>query len=85
MSHIPYYNQEDKPVNKNGFEIRADLVALAKDYMEKQSKLNIEYYNELLKIGKISTEDYLALIKPYTLEDILAKAKEIYGFVSAKK
>ena len=87
MSHIPYYGQtEGKPMQptKNGYEIRAQIIELAKDYVEKQAKANIEYVEKLQTLGKTSIQEYTDAFKPYTLQDIMAKAQEMYSFVSAK-
>lgn len=88
MSHIPYYNQpetESKRMNKNGYEIRADLVAVAKDYIEKQHALNVEYANKMLEVGSITRETYFSMLKPYTFESIIEHANKMYEFVTAKK
>lgn len=88
MSHIPYYGQpESKPMQqttKSGYEIRAQLIELAKDYVEKQAKNNLEYVEKLQALGKISLDEYVKALKPYTLEDIMTKAQEMYTFVSSK-
>lgn len=88
MSHIPYYNQPDtegKPMNKNGYEIRTELVAIAKDYIEKQHAANVEYANKLLELGQIHQAAYTEMMKPYSLEDIVKQASKIYEFVTDKK
>jgi hypothetical protein len=86
MSHIPYYGQqEDTHMNKNGFEIRTDMLTLAKDYIEKQAAINKEYYTKMYEIGKVTTDQYLEAIKPYSFDQVLDKAKELYSFVSSKK
>jgi hypothetical protein len=87
MSHIPYYGQaEGKPMQqtKNGYEIRAQLIEVAKDYVEKQSKANIDYVEKMQALGKIQLEEYMNAFKPYTMVDIMAKAQEMYSFVSSK-
>lgn len=88
MSHIPYYNQpepENKRMNKNGYEIRAQLIELAKDYMEKQHSANLEYAAKLLEIGKIQESAYLEAMKPYSVEALMEQANKMYDFVSNKK
>lgn len=87
MSHIPYYGQpESKTMQqpKNGYEIRAQLIEVAKDYVEKQSKANIEYAEKMQALGKIQLEEYMNAFKPYTMVDIMAKAQEMYTFVTSK-
>jgi RecA/RadA recombinase len=88
MSHIPYYNQPDtesKRMNKNGYEIRAELVAVAKDYIEKQHATNVEYANKMLEVSALTTQEYLNMLKPYTFESILEHANKMYEFVASKK
>ena len=88
MRHIPYYNQPDtesRKMNKNGYEIRADLVAVAKDYIEKQHALNVEYANKMLELGNINRQAYLDMLKPYTFDNIIEHANKMYEFVTAKK
>tara|TARA_R110000822_G_scaffold194194_3_gene332481 strand:- start:4197 stop:4409 length:213 start_codon:yes stop_codon:yes gene_type:complete len=68
--------------NKNPFEIRADVLAMAKDYMDKQVELNTALFTQLMETGKKTIEEYP---KMYTMEDLQEKAKEMYSFVSDKK
>jgi hypothetical protein len=88
MSHIPYFNQpetESKRMNKNGYEIRAQLVELAKDYLEKQHAANLEYTAKLVELGQLQHESYLEAMKPYSLETVIQNASKMYEFVSSKK
>ena len=85
MSHVPYYNQTDtvsKKMNKNGYEIRAELVAIAKDYIEKQHAANVEYMTKLIALGQVDQSEYLKALKPYTIEAIIEQANKLYGFVA---
>ena len=70
--------------NKNPFEIRAEVLAMAKDYMDKQMQLNIEYAKKMNDIGRINIEEYKESFVPYTMEELIEKAKEMYSFVSTK-
>jgi hypothetical protein len=88
MSHIPYFNQpetESKRMNKNGYEIRAQLVELAKDYLEKHHADNLEYTAKLVELGQLQKEAYLAAMKPYSLEAVIEHANKMYEFVTSKK
>ena len=38
--------------HKNPFEIRAEMVKLAKDYMDTQQELNIQFANDMYEQGK---------------------------------
>lgn len=90
MSHIPYYGQPESKGksmttnNKNGYEIRAHILELAKDYVEKQARLNIEYAEKMQALGKMRLEEYVNAFKPYTMEEVMAKATEMYSFVAKK-
>jgi hypothetical protein len=69
---------------KNPFQIRSEVLELAKEYMDKQTAMNIEYAEKMQKLGNIQKEEYLAMFKPYTFEEMMTKAQEMYGFVSKK-
>jgi hypothetical protein len=88
MSHIPYYGQqepENKRTGKNGYELRAQLVELAKTYVENRHKNTVEYFDKLAKFGMVSTEEYLKAIKPYDITTVMEQAHKMYDFVLAKK
>lgn len=70
--------------NKNPFEIRADMLKLAKDYMDAQHQLNIQLMNDMYEQGKKTYEEVQEAYKMYSTEDLMAKAKEMYAFVSNK-
>jgi hypothetical protein len=72
--------------NKNPFEIRADVLELAKDYMDKQTALNVQYWEKMMAIGKATIEDAKAanVYTPYSMEELMKKAQEMYSFVSKK-
>ena len=67
--------------NKNPFEIRSDVLAMAKDYMDKQYQLNLEMTQKMIEAGQKTLEDLPTL---YTIEELQEKAKELYSFVSKK-
>lgn len=70
--------------NKNPFEIRAEILTLAKDYLDAQHNLNIQLMNDLYEQGKKGLSDVEEAYKMYSMEDLMAKAKEMYSFVSTK-
>jgi tRNA splicing endonuclease len=70
--------------NKNPFEIRAEVLALAKDYMDKQLQLNIELTQKMYMVSQATAEDLKAAMTPYSMDDLMEKAKEMYTFVSKK-
>lgn len=70
--------------NKNPFEIRAEMLQLAKDYMDQQWHMNLDFTRQMFEEGKKTMEEYQASLKMYSMDDLMAKAKEMYSFVSTK-
>lgn len=70
--------------NKNPFEIRAEMLQLAKDYMDAQYQLNIQLMNDLYEQNKATIDEVKEAYKMYSMEDLMKSAKEMYSFVSTK-
>ena len=74
--------------NKNPFEIRAEMLNLAKDYMDQQYHMNIQLLENMVAEGNKAREEIEEQLKDaykmYSVEDLMAKAKEMYSFVSTK-
>jgi len=70
--------------NKNPFEIRSDMLALAKESMDQQYQMNVSCAEKALEAGKKSIEEVQDMYKMYSMEDLMEKAKEMYSFVSKK-
>ena len=74
--------------NKNPFEIRAEMLQLAKDYMDQQHNLNVQFTENLIKeSGEARTTFQRQLedaYKMYSMDELVEKAKEMYAFVSTK-
>jgi hypothetical protein len=74
--------------SKNPFEIRAEMIKLAKDYMGEQYHMNIQYYENMVAEGEKARKDIEDQLKDayemYSMEDLIAKAQEMYSFVSKK-
>jgi hypothetical protein len=73
----------------NPFEIRAQLLAMSKDYLDKQFEVNTEFarraFDEAVKNGIAMQEKYQEFApKMYNLEDVVEQAKKLYGFVNSK-
>jgi hypothetical protein len=66
---------------KNPFEIRADILAMAKDYMDKQQEITMEIFKKAVEVGEKSMKDIPTL---YPIKDMMDKATEFYTFVSKK-
>lgn len=74
---------------KNPFEIRTDLLAMAKDYLDKQWEMNIKFAEKAVAELNKASEDYSDKVKdlqpkPYTMGELIDKANELYAFVSKK-
>jgi len=70
--------------HKNPFEIRAEMLQLAKDYMDQQLSINIQFANDMFEQGKMQWEEVQKAHTMYSMEDLMEKAKEMYSFVSKK-
>jgi hypothetical protein len=71
--------------NKNPFEIRSEVLELAKDYMDQQYRTNVEFAKKAFEEGQRSLEEYQAAVtKIYSMDELMEKAKEMYSFVSKK-
>ena len=72
------------------FEIRAQMLEMAQEYLQKQFELNTEFakrtFDELVKNGEKVQSDYGQYMpKMYNFEEVVTKAKELYGFVKDVK
>lgn len=70
--------------NKNPFEIRSEMLQLAKEYMDQQMAMNRDFAEKMYEAGQKTIEEMQAECKMYTIDDLMAKAKEMYTFVSDK-
>ena len=70
--------------NKNPFEIRTEMLQLAKDYMDQQYHMNVSFAEKALEQGKKTIEEVQDMYKMYSMEELMEKAKEMYSFVSKK-
>lgn len=70
--------------NKNPFEIRAEMLQLAKDYMDQQYHMNIQFAERMVEQNKKTVEELKDMYKMYSVEELMEKAKEMYNFVSKK-
>ena len=69
---------------KNPFEIRAEMLQMSKDYMDQQYKMNIQLATDMYDQGQKNMVELQDAYKMYSVEDMMAKAKEMYSFVSKK-
>jgi len=71
--------------NKNPFEIRAEMLRLAKGYMDQQYHENITFMKDMYERGKKTYQEVEDAYRMYSVEDLVSKAKELYSFVSTKE
>jgi ABC-type transporter lipoprotein component MlaA len=71
-------------MNKNPFELRAEMLQLAKEYMDQQYHMNVQFAENMVTQGKKTVEDIQDTYKMYSMEELMAKAKEMYEFVQKK-
>lgn len=75
--------------DRNPFEIRTRMLELAADYMEAQYLAAEQFakasFTELVKCGQATQTDWQKYApKMYDIKDILARAQELYGFVTKR-
>ena len=70
--------------NKNPFELRAEVLGMAKDYMDQAWQMNIEFTRSMFEQGKKTVDDMQTAFTPYDIKDLMAKAQEMYSFVIKK-
>ncbi len=69
---------------KNPFEIRTEVLEMAKDYMDKQVSLNVDFAEKMFKAGQLTANEVKEAMSMYTMDEMLKKAQEMYSFVSKK-
>ena len=75
--------------NKNPFELRTEILQMAKDYLDQQYHINMDFarraFEEAVQAGKVTAENYKTFVPAmYSLDELTKKAQELYGFVSKK-
>ena len=63
--------------NKNGYELRTDLLGMAIGIV--QEKVQRQFENEHMK-----PEGQRNFVDPYTTEDVIVEAEKLYTFVQKK-
>jgi len=72
-------------MSKNPFEIRADMLQMAKEYMDQIHETNNHYAAKMFELGQIQFEEYQKMTELYSVEELTKKATEMYSFVSNKE
>jgi hypothetical protein len=74
----------------NPFEIRAEMLRMAQEYLTKQQEINLDFagrtFEQLVKEGKKVADDWKEYApKMYTFDEVLKEANKLYGFVKDTK
>jgi hypothetical protein len=75
--------------NKNPFEIRFDVLAMAKELMDRQYDMAQQQYWTMVENAKENSKDLTEAVEKYTPKmyqphEIMEKAEELYKFVTKK-
>jgi hypothetical protein len=71
-------------MSKNPFEIRTEMLHMAKDYLDRQWEMNCQFAQQIFDKGNSTAEEMKSAMKMYSTEELMKKAQEFYGFVSKK-
>ena len=76
--------------DSNPFSIRLQTLQMAKDYLDKQYEVNVEFAKQAMEMWKEQGKDvqeYLTEVMPkmYDPKEIKQRAEELYEFISTKK
>ena len=74
---------------KSPFELRTDILQMAKDYMDQQYHTNMDFarrtFDVAVEAGKVSADQWKQYVpEMYSAEDLMKKAHEFYSFVSKR-
>jgi hypothetical protein len=75
--------------NKSPYEIRLELLQMAKEQLDAQFQIQLEFAKKVFDAALAANQVTLDAWKQYlpeqhSVEDIMAKAAELYGFVTKK-
>ena len=76
--------------NKTPFELRAEILEMAKDYLDRQHEINVQFAQQCfinaLETRLVASADDWSKYVPamYTIEDLTKKAQEMYSFICTK-
>jgi hypothetical protein len=71
------------------FELRFKILEMAKEYLDNSYQLQYDLAQKNLELmqeqGKLTIETYKKMMpENYTMQDVIAKAQELYGLVESK-
>ena len=70
--------------NKSPYEIRSDVLAMAKEFMDKSYQMNLAHHTQLFEAGQKTVEEMTKAMTPYTMDELMEKASKMYNFVQDK-
>jgi hypothetical protein len=75
--------------SKTPFEIRLEVLQMAKEYMDRQAAINVEFATEtfmaLVEAGEAAGEQWEQYIpQAYSAAELMNKANEFYSFIIKK-
>lgn len=65
-------------MSKSPFELRTEILALTKDYMDKQWEANKELADRMIKAGPHNSDEVKKLMEMYSPDALLKQADEFY-------
>lgn len=80
-------------MSKTPYEIRLELLQMAKDYMDKAQAAQIEFakdaFYKSVEINQLTAEQIKEQMKPfipapYTMDELMKKASEMLTFINKK-
>lgn len=76
--------------NKTPFEIRLEILQMAKDYMDKAQAIQMDFartaFEKSVEANKATLEEWSKFVpQSYSLEEVTKKAAELYSFVTKKE
>ena len=75
--------------NKNPYEVRLEVLKMAKEMLDKQYEVNLKTAKEYIKFMKDSGQPFMGQIdeyipEMYKPEAVMEKANELYQFITKK-
>jgi hypothetical protein len=52
--------------------------------MDQQYHINMDFWRQQFEANKATTEEFQEACQPYSMDELMNKAKEMYSFVSNK-
>ena len=81
--------EEPKPYKKNPYDLRYDVLSMAKDMLDRSYETNKEIAKHAMHVGGVEHKDILSayykyIPKMYTPEEVKNQAQMLYEFIQKK-